>query len=98
MQLALGAEGKLCRVVHWLGDLKQVIDQLNQTVADYQDQNSVRMEITDVFEPMLQLLADLIKFQHTWVTGKTVFPCIPSPYFSHAYTVQTYPSEMLSSV
>jgi hypothetical protein len=87
MQLALGAEEKLRRVVQWLGDLKRVIDQLNQEVANYQDQNSVRMEITDVFEPMLQLLADLTKFQHTWVTGKTLFPCISSPCFSHAYTL-----------
>jgi hypothetical protein len=67
----LGAEEKLRRLTQWLGDLKRAIDSLNQAVDNFQDQNSVRQEITDVFEPMLQMLTDLIKFQNTWVTGKT---------------------------
>lgn len=68
VNLALGAEEKLRRVTQWLGDLKRAIDSLNQAVDNFQDKNSVRQEVTDVFEPMLQMLTDLIKFQHTWVT------------------------------
>jgi hypothetical protein len=71
VNLALGAEEKLRRLTQWLGDLKRAIDSLNQAVDNFQDKNSVRQEITDVFEPMLQMLTDLIKFQNTWITGKT---------------------------
>jgi hypothetical protein len=71
MQLALGAEEKLRRVTQWLGDLKRAVDSLNQAVDNFQDKNSVRQEVTDVFEPMLLMLTDLIKFQHTWITGET---------------------------
>jgi hypothetical protein len=73
-QLALAAEEKLRRVTQWLGDLKRAIDSLNQAVDNYQDENSVRQEVTDVFEPMLQMLTDTIKFQHTWITGALLPP------------------------
>ena len=81
LQLALVAEEKLKRVTQWLGDLKRAVGSLNQAVQNFEDKNSVRIEVTDVFEPMLQLLADVIKFQNTWFTGTATDQHCPFPLF-----------------
>lgn len=49
--------------------LRRAIDSLNQVVDLYKDKNNARIAITDVFEPMLQLLTQLLKSQRKWAAG-----------------------------
>ena len=58
---------KLRRVTQWFISLRRVVDSLNQCIANCRDLDSARREITDVFEPMLLLLTEMVKFQHTYV-------------------------------
>lgn len=67
ISLALPHNEKLKRITPWLGALRRNLDQLTQCVENARDDNSTRSEITDVFEPILQILTGLIKFQRTYV-------------------------------
>jgi len=71
IQLAMSSNEKLRRITTWLKTLRQNLEDLNQCVENCEDENAARNQITDVFEPILQLLTSLIKFQRTYVAGQS---------------------------
>ena len=46
------------------------MEALNQCVENFSDENSARQQVTDVFDPLLNLLTGMIKFQRTYLAGK----------------------------
>ncbi|KIV90279.1 hypothetical protein PV10_07598 [Exophiala mesophila] len=69
INLALQQAEKLKRLTPWLLSLKRSMEALNQCVENFSDENSARQQVTDVFDPLLNLLTGMIKFQRTYLAG-----------------------------
>lgn len=72
-QLALQQAEKLKRLTPWLLSVKRSVEALNQCVENFADENGARQQVTDVFDPLLNLLTGMIKFQRTYLAGKFIF-------------------------
>jgi hypothetical protein len=71
-QLALRSDEKLRRISACLTSLRREITLLNGAVANCEDDNFVRTEMIEIFDPLLQILVGLIKFQHSHSLGEHV--------------------------
>jgi hypothetical protein len=71
-QLALGSDENLKRISACLTSLRREIALLNGSVANCEDDNFVRTEMIEIFDPLLQILVGLIKFQHSHSLGEHV--------------------------
>ena len=70
MQLAIKSNEKLRRVGQCLTELRREIEQFNRSVKACEDDNCARTEYTEVFDPLLEILNDIYKFQHQYIPGK----------------------------
>ena len=77
LQLALRSDEKLKKITGCLTSLRREIALLNGSVANCEDDNFIRTEMIEIFDPVLQILVGLIKFQHSYSLGEH----IPRYYF-----------------
>jgi hypothetical protein len=71
-QLALRSDEKLKRISMCLTSLRREIGLLNGSIANCEDDNFIRTEMIEIFDPLLQILVGLIKFQHSHSLGEHV--------------------------
>ena len=61
---------KLKRTTRWLTELRRKIELFNRCVQQCDDQNSMRMEMSEVFNPLFGVLFESIQYLQRYNAGK----------------------------
>jgi hypothetical protein len=80
LQMSTSSPRKFKLVVRWMNDLRRNLDHLTQAVRRSLDQgaiseNNVRMELLDVFEPLLGVMHDSVTYLQRHFNGGS-FPAV----------------------
>jgi hypothetical protein len=77
-QLSLESPEKLKRTARWLTELRRKVELFNRCVVQCDDENSMRMEMSEVFSPLLGIFHDTIVYQQRYyASGYLRKPTMP---------------------
>lgn len=68
---------KLKRTTRWLTDLRRKVELFNRCVQQCEDQNSMRMEMSEVFSPLLGVLYESVMYLQRYNAGES---CLTGSY------------------
>ena len=69
-QLSIESSSKLKRTNRWMTELRRKIELFNRCVEQCEDANSMRMEMSEIFDPLLAILHQSIRYLQRHNTGK----------------------------
>jgi hypothetical protein len=76
-QLSIESSNKLKKTNKWMTELRRKVELFNRCVEQCEDANSMRMEMSEIFDPLLAILYQSIKYSQKYNAGK--LGRIPSP-------------------
>ena len=69
-QLSIDSSDKLKRTTRWMTDLRRKVELFNRCVEQCDNANSMRMEMSEIFSPILAILHESIKNLQRHNAGK----------------------------
>ena len=69
-QLSIDSSNKLKRTTRWMTDLRRKVELFNRCVEQCENANSMRVEMSEIFSPILAILHDSIKYLQMHIIGK----------------------------
>jgi hypothetical protein len=69
-QLSIDSSNKLKCTTRWMTDLRRKVELFNRCVEQCENANSMRMEMSEIFSPILAILHESIKYLQMHITGK----------------------------
>jgi hypothetical protein len=76
-QLSIESSNKLRKTNKWMTELRRKVELFNRCVEQCEDANSMRMEMSEIFDPLLAILYQSIKYLQKYNAGE--LGRIPSP-------------------